>query len=70
MGKHEREFRRQENAPIPESDHHDPPLGTISCSRCNDTGECDSGATDPQGNWIKIECECRRPVDDQSNETE
>ena len=30
------------------------------CSRCNGTGECDSGASDQQGNWIQIECECQR----------
>lgn len=41
-------------------------IETVFCSRCNDTGECDSGATDMQGNWIKIECECQREIENET----
>lgn len=32
---------------------------TERCIRCNGTGEVDSGAPDPQGNFIQIPCECQ-----------
>ena len=31
------------------------------CPRCEGTGECDSGAPDPQGGWILGPCECQQP---------
>lgn len=30
-----------------------------TCTICNGTGQADSGAPDPQGNFIQIECECQ-----------